>query len=56
MTTEAKHHIELTQQQRDDLKRVCGIEAEALELNMEELEERIAPWLTTGWTVWRGGW
>jgi hypothetical protein len=35
--------IELTQPQREELKHSTGRDAEALELNLEELEERIAP-------------
>lgn len=35
--------IELTDEQRQQLKNATGKEAEALELSPEELEERIAP-------------
>lgn len=35
--------LELTEAQRDQLKRSTGRDAEALELTATELEERIAP-------------
>jgi hypothetical protein len=35
--------IELTGAQRDELRRLTGRDADALELRVEELEERIAP-------------
>lgn len=35
--------IELTQPQRDELKQSTGKDVEALELRVQELEERIAP-------------
>ena len=36
--------IELTPEQREQVKRQTGKDAVALELNVEELEERIAPY------------
>jgi len=38
-----KVRIQLTQEQQDQIRKSTGKEAEALELNTEELEERIAP-------------
>ena len=35
--------IELTKEQQDLVREATGKDAEALELNAEELEERIAP-------------
>jgi hypothetical protein len=35
--------IELTKQQRENVKATTGKDAEAVELTVEELEERIAP-------------
>ena len=35
--------IELTQPQREELKATTGKDVEALELRVQELEERIAP-------------
>ena len=35
--------IELTKEQQDLIREATGKDAEALELNAEELEERIAP-------------
>ena len=35
--------IELTNEQKEELKKMTGKDAEALELSAEELEERIAP-------------
>jgi len=35
--------IELTKPQQDSVKAATGKEAEAIELTLEELEERIAP-------------
>jgi hypothetical protein len=39
--------IELTGPQRDQLRRLTGRDADALELRVEELEERIAPRLAS---------
>jgi hypothetical protein len=35
--------IELTKEQRDNVKATTGKDAEAVELTVQELEERIAP-------------
>ena len=35
--------LKLTKEQRDQVKNVTGKNAEAIELSVEELEERIAP-------------
>ncbi|HKW48664.1 MAG TPA: hypothetical protein VJN70_14545 [Gemmatimonadaceae bacterium] len=35
--------IELTQEQQDQIKRASGKELQAIELNVEELEQRVAP-------------
>jgi hypothetical protein len=35
--------IELTKEQKDLVKKECGKEADALELTVNELEERVAP-------------
>ncbi len=36
-------HLTLSPEQREQVKRAMGKEAEALELRVEELEERLAP-------------
>lgn len=36
--------IQLTDEQRAQLEKAVGKKAEAIELTIEELEERIAPW------------
>ncbi len=36
-------HIKLTPEQREMIRKATGKNAEALELTVEELEERIAP-------------
>lgn len=43
MTDSKKVRIELTDEQKAAIKNVTGKDAEALELSVEELEERIAP-------------
>ena len=42
---EQKAHVslKLTKEQQDEIRKVTGKNAEALELSVEELEERIAP-------------
>ena len=35
--------IELTKEQKDQVRKVTGKDAEAVELSVEELEDRIAP-------------
>ena len=42
MATSDTFHLTLTQEQRDQI-RTTGKEAEAIELTVEELEERMAP-------------
>jgi hypothetical protein len=36
--------IELTKEQQDKIREATGQDAEAIELNAEELEDRISPW------------
>lgn len=43
MPDSKKVRIELTGEQKAAIKNVTGKDAEALELSVEELEERIAP-------------
>lgn len=43
MATSGTFHLTLTQEQRDQIRKTTGKEAEAIELTVEELEERIAP-------------
>lgn len=43
MSDAKKFRIELTAEQKEELKKMTGKDAEALELTAEELEERIAP-------------
>ncbi len=43
MSDDKKFRIELTAEQKEELKKITGKDAEALELTAEELEERIAP-------------
>jgi len=43
MSDAKKVRIELTNEQKEELKKMTGKDAEALELSAEELEERIAP-------------
>ena len=43
MSDDKKIRIELTDEQKAELKKMTGKDAEALELTAEELEERIAP-------------
>lgn len=35
--------IDLTKEQQEQLKQACGQNVEAVELNVEELEQRVAP-------------
>ena len=46
MATGKRISIKLTTEQKEQIKKATGKSAEALELGVEELEERIAP---TGW-------
>jgi hypothetical protein len=43
MTTQGNFRITLTPDQKDQVRRATGRDAEAVELSVEELEERIAP-------------
>jgi hypothetical protein len=39
--------LELTEEQKAQVKAATGKDARAIELNVEELEQRIAPWKVT---------
>jgi len=41
------YQLKLTSQQRAEIRELTGKEAEALDLTLEELEERIAPGLSS---------
>jgi hypothetical protein len=43
MTTSGNFRITLTPEQKEQVRKATGKEAEAVELSVEELEERIAP-------------
>jgi hypothetical protein len=43
MASATNIRLALTPEQKEQVKRVTGKEAEAIELSVEELEERIAP-------------
>jgi uncharacterized small protein (DUF1192 family) len=43
MDTHSNFRLTLTPEQKDQIRKATGKEAEALELSVEELEERIAP-------------
>jgi uncharacterized small protein (DUF1192 family) len=43
MSSPGSLRIELTQEQKDQVRKATGKDAEAIELSVEELEERIAP-------------
>lgn len=43
MTSKGQFRIELTPEQKAKIQQATGKNAEALELSVEELEERIAP-------------
>jgi uncharacterized small protein (DUF1192 family) len=43
MPTQPNIRITLTPEQKEEVRKVTGKEAEAVELSVEELEERIAP-------------
>ena len=43
MTTSGNLRITLTPEQKEQVRKATGKEAEAVELSVEELEERIAP-------------
>jgi hypothetical protein len=43
MSEEKRIRIELTDEQREQLKKSTGVDLAALDLSLRELEERIAP-------------
>jgi uncharacterized small protein (DUF1192 family) len=43
MDTTSNFRLKLTPEQKEEIRKATGKEAEALELSVEELEERIAP-------------
>jgi uncharacterized small protein (DUF1192 family) len=47
MATPGTFRIALTPEQKEQVRRATGKDAEAIELSVEELEERIAPATTT---------
>jgi hypothetical protein len=48
MNTTPKVRIELTEQQRQQIKAVSGKDVDAIEFTAEELEQRVAPACTGG--------
>jgi hypothetical protein len=44
MTTRPNIRITLTPEQKEEVRKATGKEADAVELSVEELEERIAPY------------
>jgi uncharacterized small protein (DUF1192 family) len=49
MASDRTFTMKLTQQQKEEIRKVTGKDAEVLELSVEELEERIAPAMTNKW-------
>jgi hypothetical protein len=47
--SKGKFRIELTPEQKAKIRSATGKDAEAVELSVEELEERIAPTKTSPW-------
>jgi len=47
MANSETFRMKLTPEQKDQVRKSTGKDAEAIELSVEELEERIAPALTT---------
>jgi len=43
MATQGTFTMKLTSEQKDQIRKVTGKDAEVIELSVEELEERIAP-------------
>jgi uncharacterized small protein (DUF1192 family) len=43
MATQGTFTMKLTAEQKEEIRKVTGKDAEVLELSVEELEERIAP-------------
>jgi uncharacterized small protein (DUF1192 family) len=48
METTSNFRLTLTPEQKEQIRKATGKEAEALELSVQELEERIAPALRPG--------
>ena len=48
MDTSANIRLTLTPEQKEQIRKATGKDAEALELSVEELEERIAPTTRAG--------
>jgi uncharacterized small protein (DUF1192 family) len=48
MTSKGQFRIELTPEQKAQIRATTGKDAEAVELSVEELEERIAPFKLGG--------
>ena len=48
MATTPNFRLTLTPEQKDEIRKATGRDAEALELSVEALEERIAPAKQTG--------
>jgi hypothetical protein len=48
MGTPQKVKLTLTNEQRDQIRKVTGKDADVIELSVEELEERIAPLMAGG--------
>lgn len=51
MATSQKFRITLSSEQKDQVRKVTGKDAEAIELSVEELEERIAPAKRGAWPL-----
>lgn len=49
MTTSGNLRITLTPEQKEQIRKATGKDAEAVELSIEELEERIAPSKRKNW-------
>jgi len=47
MASSEKFRMTLTPEQKDQVRKTTGKDAEAIELSVEELEERIAPAMAT---------
>jgi uncharacterized small protein (DUF1192 family) len=43
MATDGTFRMKLTPEQKDEVRKVTGKDADVIELSVEELEERIAP-------------
>jgi hypothetical protein len=51
MATTPNFRLTLTPEQKEQIRKATGKEAEVLELSVEELEERIAPMISRGFPV-----